>query len=746
MSSELIERLNSALASRYQIKRQLGSGGMGLVFLADDLKHSRPVALKLLRPGLSTALGAERFVSEIRLAARLQHPSIVPVFDSGEADGLLYFVMPYLEGESLRALLSRNGPLPIDETLRIARDLAEALEYAHARDVIHRDVKPENVLIASGRAVLVDFGIAGAIQLSGSSGLTETGIVLGTPQYMAPEQASPGTPLDARTDVYALASVVYEMLTGEPPYTGRTAQHVLAKRLNDPIPRARRLRETVPVNVEEALIRALARIPADRFASARMFADALSSRELTAVVSKAVAVLPFRNLSPDTDNGYFADGMTEDVITHLSKIKGLKIIAGTSVRALERRDRSHRDIADQLGVATLLDGSVRRAGERLRIVAQLIDAESGCQVWADTYDRDVHDIFAIQTDVARQIATALKVEISGTEQTRLARKPTSDLEAYHWYLKARQCLLRYSTEGIRQGLTYLEEAIRRDDNFALAHTSIAQACVLVGMGFGGSQTRPAAAYERAREAITRALHLDAELADAHGTFAFLSFVADFDWVTAERAFNRALDLNPSSFIWDTYGLMLSALGRYDQALAAQQHAQELDPLAAVHAADIATTLLRAGRYAEALHEAEQLIKFAPQYPIGYSTLGWAEFKLGNRDAGLSALERAVALSSQQPMLIAQLGQAYAMAGKTDAARSVLHQLHELGQRRYVSPYHLAYVYTGLGEHDEAITLLEQAYAERAGGLYGVKGSFLFTSLHSHPRFAALLRRMNLATK
>jgi tetratricopeptide (TPR) repeat protein len=409
----------------------------------------------------------------------------------------------------------------------------------------------------------------------------------------------------------------------------------------------------------------------------------------------------------------------------------------------KKREQSLREIGARLRVATLLEGSVRRAGNRVRIVAQLIDAETDQHVWAETYDRQLTDIFAIQSDVALHIAAALKVEISPGEKTRIGKEPTSDLEAYHLYLKGRHCLLRYTSEGIRQGLEYFEQAIEKDPNYALAYTGVATACVILGMGFGPGEIRPDEAHRRGKEAVARALEIDGELGEAHGTLAFLKFVGDFDWTGAEREFKRAIELNPGTFTYGTYGLMLSALERYDEAIAAQRRAQELDPLTAVHSSDIASTLLRADRYDEAMQEAKRLIEMQPDFALGHSTLGWAYVKKGRCEEGLAELEKAVSLNPGNTMLLAQLGQVYALAGRVGEAREALQQLEELSQQRYVPPTHMAYVYTGLGDQDKAIDSLEQAYEERAGGVYGIKGSFLFATLRSHPRFTALLRKMNL---
>ncbi|MGH7630979.1 MAG: protein kinase domain-containing protein, partial [Gemmatimonadales bacterium] len=451
MPSAELERLGAALAGRYAVERELGRGGMATVYLADDLKHHRQVAIKVLRPELGYLLGPDRFTREIRIAAGLNHPHILPLHDSGEADGLLFYVMPYVRGESLRQRLGRERQLPISEAIGIARQIASALDHAHAHGLIHRDIKPENILLHEGVAMVTDFGVAVAAGPAPGDRLTASGLMVGTPAYMSPEQAAGERTLDARSDVYSLGCLLFELLAGEPPYTGATAQAVIAKRFTEPVPCVGRVRAAVPPEVEQAVTRALARAPGDRFRSAGAFADALTQpatlvRPAARPGRTSIAVLPFTNLSAEPENEFFTDGVTEDVIAQLSKIRALKVISRTSVMPFKRREQSLREIGAALQVATLLEGSVRRAGNRVRIVAQLIDAETDEHLWADTYDRQLTDIFAIQTDVALQIAAALEAELSPEERSRIRKEPTRDVQAYQLYLLGRNCINRWTDE------------------------------------------------------------------------------------------------------------------------------------------------------------------------------------------------------------------------------------------------------------------------------------------------------------
>ena len=740
MSDTQLEQLNSALLQRYVLSREVGHGGMATVFLGRDLKHQRDVALKVFRPEIAAALGHDRFRREIDLAASLSHPHILPLHDSGEADDLLFYVMPYVKGETLRHLLDREQTISVERSIDLVRQVASALDYAHAHGVIHRDIKPENILLHEGVAVVADFGIALAATSSGTERLTEIGLSLGTPAYMSPEQALGERELDARSDVYSLGSVLFEMLAGEPPFTGNSALAVTAKRLTNPAPDVRRRRPGVPAHIARAVAKSLAREPGDRFASAGALADAIAQpATYEPPTPNAVAVLPFLNLSADPENEYFADGITEDIIAGLSKIRALKVISRASVMRYKSREHSLREIAAKLEATALVDGSVRRIGDRVRIVAELIDAENDRHLWAETYDRQLTDVFAIQTDVALRIADALRAELSVDERTRIRHEPTHDLQAYQLYLQGRHCLVRYTAEGMRKAIWYFERAIELDPRYALAHIGVAFA--YAELGETGAM-EPDQAYPLARKAVDAALAIDTALSDAHVVLGTLKLAAEYDWPGAEGEFRRALDLSPSNAdAYDLYGRLCSALGRQDESIAMQRRAQELNPVE--HRSDYANSLMRAGRFEEARDEARRAVELDPLYDRLHATLGWALIRSGRRDEGIAELEKAVSLTPSSTAWLAQLGQAYAESGRITEAREILNRLSELGTRQYVSPYHMAYVLTGLGEQEKAMDWLERAFEEKAGAIYGIKGSFLFSALRSHPRFLGLLRKMNL---
>jgi serine/threonine-protein kinase len=458
-----------------------------------------------------------------------------------------------------------------------------------------------------------------------------------------------------------------------------------------------------------------------------------------AAATRSVAVMPFLNLGADPDNEFFADGITEDVIAHLSKVRDLKVISRTSVMPFKKRERSLREIGATLGAGTLLDGSVRRVGDRVRIVAQLVDARSEQQLWAETYDRRLTDIFSIQTDVALHIAAALQAELSLDEQDRIRREPTKNVEAYQHYMKGRHWFVQFTPHSMQRAIDYFGRALAADPEFALAHVGIAMAYaeLVEGGAMPADVGRP-----RAMRAAEEALRLDPRLGATHCTIAHLTSLWEFDWAAAEAGFRRAIALCPNGAdAYDLYGRMFSALGRFDEALALQRRAQELDPL--VHRVDVATTLLRAGHLAEAEAESRRAVEFDPGQARAHATLGWAVLKQGRFAEGLGSLEHAVTLAPDNTQWLAQLGQACALAGDERGARAILQRLESRALTEYIAPYHLAYIHTGLGEYERAMDLLERAYEERAGAIYAIGGSFLFAPLRGHARYQALLERLKL---
>jgi serine/threonine-protein kinase len=684
-------RVSSALADRYGVLRQLGAGGMATVYLAEDRKHRRQVAVKVLRPELAAALGHERFLREIEIAAGLSHPHILPLYDSGEADGVLYYVMPYVEGESLRDRIDREKQLPLDEALLLAREVADALSYAHTRGVIHRDIKPENILLQSGHAVVADFGIARAISAAGGGRLTETGLAVGTPAYMSPEQVAGETDLDGRSDLYALGCVLYEMLAGQPPFTGPTLESVVHQHLAaEPRP-ITQLRPVVPAAVAGVVQRALAKNPADRFNPVAQFADALrpslattaatgsgvgaprSTRRLPwlagaalAVVAAlvgfwslrngegvpsgsdaapSVAVLPFADLSGGA-NEYLGDGMAETLISALSGVEGLRVAARTSAFSFKGRHEDVRAIGQALGVTTVLEGSVQRAGERLRITAQLVNARDGFQLWSASFDRDVSDVFAVQDEVARAVVAALEVELVSGADAEVVELGTRNVAAYNAYLEGRFFWNRRTTRDIESSAVYFHDAIAADSGFARAWAGLASAYALFGPSeYDVTSLAPGEALDRAENAARRALRLDEDLSEAHTALAaILEMRGRLD--EAATSFRRAIEFDPrypTARQW--YGTYLARVGRVEEGLAQMRVAAELDPLSLVILTELGELLALAGRETEATAQYERLLALYPDAYLAHYFAGLYFLSRRDFDRAADLLGRSVAGAS-----------------------------------------------------------------------------------------------------
>ena len=460
--SDVITRLNAALEGRYRIERELGEGGMATVYLAEDLRHKRNVALKVLKPELAAVVGAERFLAEIETTAGLQHPHILPLFDSGEADGFLFYVMPYIEGQTLQQRLEEERRLNVEEAVRIASDVAEALQAAHDAGVIHRDVKPANILLSRGRALVADFGIA-RVAASGADRITQTGMSIGTAGYMSPEQAIGERDVDHRADVYSLGCVLYEMLAGELPYSAPTLMGMLTRQATEPVPSVRKVRPEVPGSLDRAVARALATDRAGRFATVSAFAAAFAGDSTVSLDTreqpKAVVILPFVNRSGDAENEYFSDGLTEEVIADLSGIPVLRVISRNSAMALKGTTKDTTTLARELHVSHLVTGAVRRAGNALRVTAELVDAATDSPIWSDKYSGTVEDVFGIQEEISRKIVAALQVTLTEAPTNGAHERPIDNVVAYDCYLRARRESYSWTPDSSRHAHRLIDEAL-----------------------------------------------------------------------------------------------------------------------------------------------------------------------------------------------------------------------------------------------------------------------------------------------
>jgi len=745
--SEVLERLQVGLAGRYRLEDEIGRGGMSTVYRAVDLKHDRTVAIKVMRPDLAyRGYNAARFLQEIQIAARLVHPQILPVHDSGECDGLLYYVMPYLGPESLRRRLNRVGQLPIEEAVRIARSVAAALDYAHRHQVVHRDVKPENILLHEDEAMVADFGVARAIRAAGSDRGTDPGVAIGTPEYMSPEQASADRDLDGRSDLYSLGCVLYEMLAGQPPFAGNGPRAVMAKHVVEPAPQVRTLRPTVPVAVEQALARALAKDPAQRFATAAEFARALDSRSAgltprAAQEARAIAVLPLVNTSRDPENEYLSDGITDELINALMKVQGLRVASRTSVFALKGQALDVREIGKRLEVTVVLEGTVRRVGSRLRITVQLTDASDGRSLWSEAYDREIQDIFAIQEEIARTIVSTLRSRFLGDIGDPTAKRYTANVNAYNLYLKGRYSWNKRNPEGVAEGIKYFSDAITEEPNYALAYSGLADSYA-VQLDYRSAPVEEG--MRRAKAEALKALELDESLAEAHTSLAWVTFIYDWDWVGAAREFRRAIELNPryaTGRQW--YSWLLMAMGRVEHSLAEGWAAAELDPASVSIRRSLGWLYYYARQYETALDHLDRALVMNPTSDETQIIRGLTLMEMGRLAEAEVAVREALTTVGETTIGQATLGAIHARAGRMDEARAVLAQLLATAELRYVSSTNFAMLYAALGDLDQAFAWLEKVYEERRGFVTYLKVDPRLDPLRQDPRFSAFVTRMRL---
>ena len=754
--SDLEARLTAAVASRYAVERQLGAGGMATVFLAEDLRHHRPIALKVLRNDFSEEIGAERFLNEIEIAAALMHPHILPLHDSGEADGLVYYVMPYVEGPSLRDLLDRGGAMPLEQSVRIAQEVIGALDYAHRRGVVHRDIKPENVMLYEGEALVTDFGIALAVRSGQAGRMSESGVIIGTPAYMSPEQAL-GDPVDARSDLYSLACVLYEMLGGKQPFVGDTPMAITAQKLVDPVPPLRALREDVPAELEAVLVHALAARAEDRFATAAEFGAALelaTGGETGRAAPRrgagaagggpSIAVLPFANASHDPDDEALSDGLAEELTNALSHLDGLRVVARASAFAFKGRQEDVREIGARLGVGTVLEGSVRRSGNRVRVSAELVNVADGCRLWSERFDRQMDDVFAIQDEIAGAIANVLQAKLLRPPKAYTQEVPKSgDPKAYEQYLRGRHLWNQRTPGALHASIEAFERALAIDPTHAPSYAGIADSYVILGV-YG--HRPPDEVMPKAKAAAEQALAIDASLAGAHTALACVRALYEWDWAGADAAFRRAIAHNPQYTAAHQWYAMNCLVPQrlFDAAMKELERATTLDPLSL--AVNMSVGLLHF--YRRELDSATQALRRTLELNRDFGTahyfLGHVHLAAGRCDEAIEELEAAVTLQSGSAEVTAALACALAQAYRNEEAESLLAGLEQRAREAYVSPALLAQVRLTLGDVSTALDQLERAAEHRTTDLAWLKIHPIYDRVRGHPRFRALLERMGLA--
>src|SRR5688572_10391757 len=799
--TEIRDRLQAALGDAYTVERELGGGGMSHVFLATERRLDRQVVIKLLPPDLAGGVSLDRFHREIQLVARLQNPHIVPVITAGEADGVPFFTMPFVEGRSLRDLLRDGTKISITEGVNILRDVATALAYAHERGIVHRDIKPDNVLLSGGAAVVTDFGVAKAISsarqgTAPGGSLTQIGFSLGTPLYMAPEQAAADPNSDHRADIYSFGIMAYELFAGAPPFVGRSPAALLAAQMTETPPLLSAARPDAPRQLVELLRRCLEKEPAKRpqtaaelvqaldqalmssgaeslgagvaptarinrkglalafaalfavFATAGLLFSRRSGRDATTPdAPRSVAVLPLENVGGSDSDRYFSEGITDELTSALGKVPGLRVASRTSVFALRGKGMDAQEIAKTLKVSSILEGTIRRSGDRLRVTAQLTNASDGLALWSDVYERQMKDVFDVQDDISNSIANALRVALApppgakAGAQVRTALAGTEDLVAYDLYLRGRYFFHQRGNDALHRAAEYFGQAIDRDPTFARAYAGLADALGLLPI-YG---TTPAdSAFPLARKAAERALALDSTLAEAHTTLGLI-LKSTGEWEPAAIEFRKGLALDSTyatGHQW--YAEVLIITGRVREAVAELERARDLEPLSPVINAELGYTLGLAGRYQEGILAGQRAVELDSTLWTGHAFLAFTRLFAGEYAAAVPGLERAVRLGQGIDPLLGALSFALARDGKVDRARETLAPVEARAKSRGGSPIAVAMAYTGLGDKGAALSWLERAAREKDPWLYAMSiNAPIFDPLRADARFADAAKTMKL---
>ncbi len=793
--------------SHYRILEKIGAGGMGEVYRARDEHLGRDVALKVLPAGtLADEHARSRFRKEAEALSKLNHPHICTVHDFDTQDSVDFLVMEHVAGVTLSDKLAM-GPLAEKEVVRLGGQVAEALEEAHEQGVVHRDLKPGNVMVTpKGQAKILDFGLAKLLRpvsaTATTESFTETQAAAGTLPYMAPEQLR-GEAVDARTDIHALGAALYEMATAQRAFpetqTGRLMDAILHTAPVAPS----RFQPRLSAELERIILKCLEKEPEDRYQSAkeiavdlrrlgaptataapwqvprgsarwgwglgaaglggrrmgrRVWAAGVALVALLAVLVglnvgglrerllggpavgqiTSIAVLPLENLMGDSEQDYFVAGMHEALITELSKIGALKVISRTSAMRYKDTDKSVPEIARELGVDALIEGSVLRAGSTVRVTAQLIEAATDRHLWADKFDRELTNILALHSDVARAIAREVQITLTSEEETRLADARPVNPEAYEAYLKGRYHWNKRTREGLMKGLEHFQQAIDIDPTYALTYAGVADSWYILG---NNAHLPAEETFPKAKAAALKALAIDNSLAEAHTSLGTVLRSYEWDWTGAEREYRRALQLNPgyaTAHHW--YAFLLSILGRHDEAIAEIKRARELDPLSLRINANVGLLLVQARRYDEAIEELQKALELESNQPAPHHFLALAYLAKAMYEEAIAEFQTAAGLS--RDLHITELAHAYAVAGKRGEARKMLDEVLAGSKKEFVSPVRIAVVYVGLQEHDTAFEWLEKAFQSRDARCYILNVDPRFDPLRSDPRFQSLLRRMN----
>jgi eukaryotic-like serine/threonine-protein kinase len=782
-SGSALERLATSLAGRYKVERQLGAGAMAVVALAHDVRHHRRVAIKVLRPELSSIMGAERFLREIDIVASLMHPHILPLHDSGESGGLLYYVMPYVDGGSLRGRLEREGSLAVEEALQLGREIADALAYAHHHGFVHRDIKPENILLGGGHALVADFGIARAIGSAGADQLAIKSFATGTPAYMSPEQLTGDSPVNERSDIYALGCVVYEMLSGEAPFAGSTPEAAMNLRLAGPPPHVSLKSAEVSPMLDQAIAKALATRPSDRFSNATEFASALKmpaqlprkaasrssavlkwlqvasaaalvlggtwgARQLqhrreaasTLVENRTIAVLPLRNLG-DSSDAYLVEGMTQELNGALIRTGEFAVRPRTIVAAAAASGRDLEETAARLGARYVLDGSADHVGTRFRLAVELVQVDGSVAMWSRTYEVADDAVSTLPESLVTQIATVLSIPLKPTVVAAIAASRHRDPVAYDLYLQARHFSDLQTVGDVERSAALFTRAIAQDSNFAQAWVGLAAAYDWLSQ-LGGQRSADIQALWRT--AADRAVSLDSLNADAYVQRANLRSRYEWDFTGSGQDLRRAITLSPSSGdALLNYAQFLNVIGLHDSALAVMRHAVAINPTVAFRVVNLVPRLRMVGRLDEAAAEARRALALDSTLWIAHLMLAAVAEDQDHRTIAAAEAERAHAMAGDLPFVLGTVARYYGRAGQQAAAMTALVRLTELARRQYVQQVFLAEARLGVGDRAGALNGLEESARIRESDLTWKLAYGHFRELEGEPRFDALVARVGL---
>ena len=740
----------------FEIVQMIGRGGMGVVYLARDTKLDRSVAIKSMPPELlGDSTARMRFRREAKLLASLNHPNIAVIYEIIEEEKLGYLVLEYVPGDTLAQRIAHK-PLTLQEALSIGRQVAEAISVAHEKGVVHRDLKPGNIKITpDGRVKVLDFGLAKATVTEGSSEVTNTqpGHIIGTPAYMSPEQAR-GQPIDKRSDIWSFGCVLYEMLTGMVLFKGETTSDTLANILKTE-PNFQPLSESTPVNIRVLLRRCLEKEPHRRL---RDMGDISITLEDTATevqhlmlrtetvetkrtqATKAIVVLPFENLSGDAEQEYFADGMTDTLIAELGKIEALRVISRTSSMHFKGTDKKVPEIAKELGVDAIIEGSVLKVGKDVRITVQLIDGRIDTHLWSDNYTGTLTNILALQSEVTLAITREIEVAVTPEEERRIKQRQPVNPEAHEAYLKGIFFFEKKTEQSYRTSADYFNQAIEIEPNYVEAYAWLSAAYWVPAIyGYGARDEN----FAKARTAANMALELDQTCEYAHASVGWVALFCDWDWQKAKLSFERALDLNPNpSYTYFGYAWYWVAAGRFDKAVDMMQTAVTLDPHSQVLNNQLANMYRFSGQFERAVEQRKKTLELAPGFVLALSDLAEDYLCMSMYPEAIASVEKAMSLAGRTPLLIATLGRAYAVSGRKDEAEILLQELQDKGKSEYVLPIYFAALYGDLEHIDEAFRWLEKVYQERHFGMFLLRVPSSWGALRSDPRFDKLLKQMN----